>query len=185
MSNSADAVQAVTDALATYLTTQITGLTVFKEWPAANQKLVYPTLTIFTGDQPFTPLGPYEIARTTPAVDNTVIQTLVVGEYDLKMQLDLWCSDKVMRAKYLGLIVDALSPDIQPLGLRIQLASYYNEWAQYDVDGHQNVDDEAAAQRQERRAKIRVLVNVKAIRQKTGFAMINLETDLSTPDNIT
>jgi hypothetical protein len=169
--------QAATDALVTYLQGAISGLAVKSEWPGANEKLVYPTLTIFAGKVPTMNRMVETLSVTTPDVNNQVVATEVVGEHDFKMQLDLWCSSKSQRNTILGQLFAAIN---KPVSLALQLTSYFNDWVCYSIDGHQYMDDEAAAQRQERRVKIDLLVNCRAIRQSTYYAMKHLESQIGT-----
>jgi hypothetical protein len=183
---SKDAADAVLDNLATYLAAQVPGLTVRKEWPSANQALVYPSLTIFSGQVTYTPLQPYETARTAPDVNNQVVSTLVVGEWDGKLQLDLWCRNKVERQNIGKQVRDAINKQVNPQGLSLQMADYFNEWVRFDVDSYNQVDEEAGVQRQEFRTKLSLLFNVKEVAQKTDFGMITIiDTQTTTTDTIT
>ena len=183
MPNASHAVEAAVGNLAAYLRAQVTGLTVLDEWPTANQKLAYPTVTLFSGKITTMNRAPELIAQTDPDVDNKVTATEVIGEHDFKLQLDLWCSSKPQRNTVIKQITDAINAksldstgDNNPAGLSLQCANYFNDWIRYDIDGQQYVDDEAAAQRQERRVRIDLLVNCRAIQERTYYAMVNIET---------
>lgn len=185
MPNASHAIQSCLSALASYLAGHVTGLTVFTEWPSANQQLVYPSLTIFTGQVKIMNRQPEQVAITTPDVDNKVTVTEVIGEYDAKMQLDLWCATKLQRDTVLGQVLDAInlattSSNPQGVnnaaGLSLQLSDYFNEWVRFDLDAFTYMDDEAAAQRQERRVKIDLLLNCRAINQRTLYAIIQGQT---------
>lgn len=184
MANSAHAVQSVLLNLVAYIKAQVPALTVLNEFPAANVKLTYPSLSVFSQPAKFTNHMPVVLATTTP-VAGQVTATEDVGEYDLKMQLDLWTRTKPERDTILGQVLDAINAAVadttgnnNSMGLQLQLADYFNEWARYDIDGHQYLDDEAAAQRQERRVKIDVLANVRAIRQRTYYAMSHIQANV-------
>ena len=193
-------VQAVTNALAAYLKTSVPSLkAVNKEWPDANVTVKYPSVTIMAGRTPLTNKMAEQIACTEPDEDGKVTATYVVGQYDYKIQLDLWCRTRPERETMLAAIIDAinaqsmdLSGKNNPLGLSLQLADYYDEWVHLDIDGHQDIDDEAGVQRQERRAKVDLLVNVRAIKQRTLYAMKKIEIAVGvgldaaplTPDDI-
>lgn len=183
MPNLSDPVQAVTELLRTTMAAAISGLTVLDEWPNANQKLTYPSLTLFSKSPRYMALPNEEIARTAPDVDNKCLVTYIVGEYDYRMQLDLWCANKVSRGVTLGAVLAFL--DAQSMvalggnkaaGLSLTLTNYFNTIARLDYDGHQNIDDEAGAERQERRVKIDLLVNVRAIRQRSMYAIKSIQT---------
>lgn len=171
------------DALKTYLTAQIPSLTVRTEWPDPNQKLIYPCLTLFQGKITTMNRPPEIVSKTAPDVNNQIVVTEIIGEHDFQVQMDLWCSDRVMRDKYLSLVIDAINAQVadstgnnNAAGLSLQLTNYYNDWARFDVDSNENVDDAAGVQRRERRAKIILLANCRAIRQRTYYAMINIQS---------
>lgn len=186
MSNPSHAVQASVDALQAYLIASVPGLAVLNEWPAANQKLSYPSVTVTAGQVKTMNRAPEQIATTTPDPRTfQVVATEVIGEHDFKLQLDLWTANKVDRNKYLGLLFNAInaaavdaSGKNKPLGLSLQLPDYFNDWVRFDIDGHVLMDDVAAAERQERRAKVDVLVNCRAIQLRTYYAMVNIETNV-------
>lgn len=165
-----------------YLTMAVPGLTVIPEWPGANEPLVYPTASLFSGMVQTKNRAPEAVAVTDPDADNKVTVTQVVGEHDFKLQLDLWCGTRQERDTVLGQVIAAINAQCQAptgedraAGLSLQLEAYYNEWARFDIDGSRYVDDEAAAQRQERRAKLDLLVNCRALNQRTYYAMKSIE----------
>lgn len=197
----------VIEALQAFLQTTIPGLTVYTEWPYANQQLKYPTVTITKRLQKREPLNPIEtIASTVPDVNNKVIVTQAVAEWDATWQLDLWADSKQMRSEMTQKLIEAIniqevSPvyitpppvkvsDIDPKiyavgaareddGLRLQLLRYFNIWADYQIQDSQEVDDEQAAQRQERRTKINMLVNFREIRQRSYYAIKKAQIGLA------
>lgn len=176
-------------ALQTYLAAAITGLTVRDEWPNANQKLIFPSVTLTAGKVTTMNRAPEQMSVTTP-VANQVTATECIGEHDFKLQVDLWTRTKIERDTILGQILNALSPipvgnggANRCAGLSLQLSNYYNDWVRFDVDGHELVDDEAAAQRQERRARIDLLVNCRAIQLRTYYAMVSIQTNVGASSN--
>jgi hypothetical protein len=170
------AADACLDGLAAYLAGKITNLSIDTEWPDPNRKLVYPHATLFhvKGQSLNTP--PTVIAQTTPDEDNLITVTQVTGFLDFKIQIDLWTGTKAERDEYLGKILDAmdyqaLHEDSAPSGLSLCLTNYYNEYARFDLDSYEHIDDEAAVQRGERRCKIELLVNTREVKQRTYYAM--------------
>lgn len=176
-------VKEMTKALAARLGL-IPGLTVRDGFPAANLALVMPSLTITVGEPEFMNLQPYEITRTAPNVGNQTTVKRVVGQYDFRLQLDLWARSTTERDAFFELIFAKLNPDVEPMGLRLKLTAYHDEWVAFSLDKHQIVDDEAGAQRQEWRMRFDLLATCKAILSKDEFAMIDIENLLSTPDTI-
>lgn len=171
-------------ALAVRLRT-IPTLTVIENWPTANQTLAYPSLSITTGKPEFMNLQPYLLSKTDPDPSTHQITVKrIVGQYDVAFQLDLWCRNQVERNAYFDLLFAKLNPDVVPMGLRLQLSAYHNQWASFAMTGQQYMDDEAAAQRQEWRCKLDLVGSCKAVLANTETAMITIENQLTTPDTI-
>jgi hypothetical protein len=64
----------------------------------------------------------------------------------------------------------------RPDGLSLKLRGYNEHvYARFDLDTTECIDDEASAQRQERREKITVLVNTREIRKQTYYAMKSIQ----------
>jgi len=170
-------------ALQEWLTSQITGLTVRDEWPYGNQQLAYPLCTLFAGRAKRMPLMPETVAVTDPDENNQVLATEVVAEYDFTIQLDLWCRNKLERKQQLAKLLTAFNfAEVdntganKPDGLTLILSNYFNMPVRYEVDTHQHRDDEQAAERQERRETMMLLVNLREIRTRTYYAMKTTET---------
>lgn len=178
-----EALEALVAALATHLTT-ITGLTVLKEFPAANQVLTYPSVTITSGKPEFANFSPYQHSQTEPTEEFETTTVLIVGACDAKLQLDLWCRNKKERRTMLGLLFAKLNPDVSPMGLSLQLTAYHDLWARVDFIGQEFLDDEGSAQRQEWRTKLDLLANMKVALSKEEYSINTIENNLTTPDTI-
>lgn len=173
------------DALSTYLLGRIPALTIYREWPYGNQKLKYPTVALTHSRPQIMNLPPETIAVGAPNNKGQVVATEIVGEVDFKIYMDLWTANKADRDIYLGLLIGAINAQVDdasgnnnPAGLSLQLTSYFNDWVRYDLDGYNHIDDEAAAQRQERRAKIDLLVNARIIQRRTYYQMSTIEAEV-------
>jgi hypothetical protein len=155
------------------------------DFPAANVPLSMPSLSLFASAPEYTPLDPYPLSSSE--VDDEPTQRVlkyVVGMYDVPLQLDLWCRDKVERSNLLEEFMDAINPIIIPGGVSLQLTGYHGVWCRYDLTGFQQDDGEASSQRGEWRVRINVLANTRAVKSRTEFVMKEFETNLETPDTI-
>jgi len=181
---SSKAVHTMKERLGAYLKAQVPVIQeVLNEWPEANQQLKYPSLVI-TGNSPeYSNLMTYAL-NMDPVVDNKRKVRYVIGQYDLNMQVTVWCRNKKERLDIHELIFKAMNPQVEPAGLVLTLTDYFSIQASYDIAGHQLPDDEEAAQRREWRATLQVLGHVKAIIEKEEFSMATIETTLETPDTI-
>lgn len=178
------------DGLAAWLRANITGLTVLDEWPYGNQQLTYPSVTLFAGEATRMPVMPEIIATTTPDVNNKIVATEVVADYDFEIQLDLWAKDKLERKQTLAKLLTAFASQSMdqtgknnPDGLTLILANYFNTPVRFEIKSHKHKDDEQAAERQERRELVRVLVNLREIRQRSYYAMRTIETHVGAQSN--
>ncbi len=176
-------------ALSDFIAAGVEGLTVINEWPYGNEPLKYPSMTITVQKPKRTPMMPYDDSQTQPDQNNKIIVNEVVAEWDFSLQLDLWCADKSQRKEITEKVL--LLFQSQPVdGLSLTLDDMFGSIARYEIDTVEPVDDEAAAQRQERREKIMVISNFFEIRQKSYYAIRKTEihtqvaTDISGPGGI-
>jgi hypothetical protein len=168
--------------LVAFIKAQISGLTVLDEFPYSNQTLAMPSLTISTNKPKRTPqANAIQTAVTSPNDAGQVTANLYVADWDDTFQLDLWTRNKSERQNYTTLILNLFNSqqdaagNNQPDGLSLQMAAHFNEWCRYEIDSVQCVDDSAAAERQERREKITVLMNCREITQRTYYAITQLQ----------
>lgn len=173
MQSKIGAVDACVDEFNSYVKSKIPALEVLTEWPAANQKLNYPSVTITVGKDKRTPIQPETICVSQPDEDGKAIERLAIAHYDIPMQLDLWCRTLKERRQYLNAIMDLFNGDILkdtgPYGLSLKLTNYFDLFARYEVDTHEFRDDEIAVERQERRAMISLLVNTREIVERSMY----------------
>jgi hypothetical protein len=186
------AVDAAVDGLNTFLAAQIPALTVLTEWPAANKKLNYPSVTLTVGLDKRTPIQPETYSVGAPNGSGQVVEALVVADYEIQIQLDLWTRNVAERRQYLNAIIAlfnaALIADTGPAGLSLELTNYFNIFARYTIDTHEFRDDELAVERQERRARISLLVNTREIVNRTMYAINTIVVDVgvtTSPEEMT
>jgi hypothetical protein len=164
--------------LVAFLKANTTGLTVIDEWPYGNQKIAMPSATISTTKPKRMPAMPVQISVTEPDINGQVVANEYVADWDDVFQIDLWCRNKVERTSFTSQILGLFnSQELNPEGvdgLSLQMTTYFNEWCRYEIDTVECVDDAAAAERQERREKIMVLVNCREIVQRTYYAIKTL-----------
>lgn len=169
--------------LAQFIRTNLTALTVKEEWPYANEKLDFPALTISSIDKPKRmPQYPYPVSDPI-LVDGMLNVNMLVATWDFQLQLDVWCRSKLERKQYTDAIIALFNSqeiDQTPDGLSLTVTNYFSEIFRFEIQDIMCVDDEAAAQRQERREKITVLVNCNEIRVKKYYAMNTIQTFVGT-----
>lgn len=179
-------------ALAEHIRCHIKGLDVLEEWPTANQKLNYPSVTITTGEPKRTPWRPY-VVRRTPADHCGIAKAYIaVAMWDDVFQMDLWTRTKPERKrvaqKLLTLFNDQQDPDggmeWTPDGLSLKMDGNHGELCRYEIQSAKCMDDEAAAQRQERRQMFKVIINFREVRERSYYTMkqIQVAGDMTTSE---
>lgn len=163
--------------LANFISTNIPALTVKQEWPYANEPLKFPSLTISTNEPKRTPIMPVLLSQTAPDVNHKITITEAVAWWDDTFQLDLWTRNKAERRDFTDQIIALFNSQMSVTGndgLALPMTDHFNELCSYEITTIKCVDDEAAAQRQERREMIKVIINCRELRQRVVYAMVNI-----------
>lgn len=150
-------------------------------WPSPNQHLQYPSVTVVTKIPKYTPLSPYVVGKDPIGVDGTMRYRTNVGMYDLSIQLDIWVAYKIQRDQMVEELIHAFNTDPAVPGIRLQLPDYFNEWVQLSISSVQYLDDEQAVQRNEWRAMVQVLSNLRVIKEQVGFPIRSVDSNLDIP----
>lgn len=178
--------KAVIEALGTHLKTSIPALEqVIYDFPAANIQLKYPSLSIISGNPQFLPeCGPYILDQDDTGTNHKAKVRRVVGTYEFNLQLDFWCRDKVERNKIYDAFFQAFNPEVDPMGLNLQLSRYHDIWCRFDQTGYRYEDSEISSQRGEWRVIVTLLAQCRAVLEKEEFIIETIENNLTTPDTI-
>jgi hypothetical protein len=175
---------AVQRAIATYLKTSVPSLQgVYDDWPSPSQKLKYPSASLFMGSQKFMNGLPYEISRVA-GVNNTLVTTRIVGIYEMRLQLDVWCATKADRHQMFESIFLALNPKKETNGFNLILADYFNLPMHVSLLGFDYVNTEQESERSEWRTKFDLVADTKAAIQSVDYPITTIENNLETPDVI-
>jgi len=157
-----------------YLEQEMTDLeSVYDEFPNHNEKMVLPCASVITvGTPTLTNLMPYTFKKEVDPdnADNDLVYD-VIGQYDARIQLDLWTEYKIQRGRLLDIFDNALNKqqiesDL-PSGLSLILSDYYSAIARYDNVGYTYMDSEENSQKDEWRVKVDLLVNYPKIKVKS------------------
>jgi len=144
----------------------------YDQFPASNMTLRTPSVSILMQAPEFSPsLNPYPVNPVDPAdiVNSKSNLNYVVGEYDAKIQMDLWTGNKEERDDLTDALFNALNPDVTPMGLRLVLEEYFGCIASFLYVGHNFEDSEITSQTDEWRTTFELLVTCKAVRTKKEF----------------
>lgn len=157
-----------------YLEQEMTDLeSVYDEFPNHNEKMVLPCASVITvGTPTLTNLMPHTFKKEVDPdnADNDLVYD-VIGQYDARIQLDLWTEYKIQRGRLLDIFDNALNKqqiesDL-PSGLSLILSDYYSAIARYDNVGYTYMDSEENSQKDEWRVKVDLLVNYPKIKVKS------------------
>lgn len=161
---------------------------VLEDWPDPNLALDYPSISIFTQPATHRPYPPYLLSSEDSEDGNSVISKHVVGDYEWKLQLDMWCSSKPQRNALYEAFYRAFNSQFvdginEMVGISLSLVDYHNVLARYDLlEYNYDTDNEAATQRKEWRAKMTVISHCKAIlvRQDPKIKTLEIHSDIRT-----
>lgn len=176
-----NAIGAMNKALSKFLLANVASLEMAIDgWPAPNQKLKYPAISIFAKIPKYTHLQPYVIKKNA-IVNHRATVLRCVGMYDFELQMDLWCSYKPQRDSLVENVINAFNLDPDSPGANLILEDYYNEPIHLSMASVQYMQDEAAAERNEWRAMLTIECNLRVITSQTNYLMENIENTLETP----
>jgi hypothetical protein len=177
-------------ALAAHIVSLMPELTdVMNEWPEANESLEYPVLSMIQGNPQYSNMIPEFVSKTDLDAEKKTVSKWVVGMWDWKVQLDLWCGNKEERSTLSEKLFDIMNPDTVHAdgvknGLRLQLSNYHDVWVEFDISDQKVEDDEIGSQRREWRMQFTLLGNVNRIIERTDYGMETIENNVSIVDNI-
>ena len=174
----------VPKVLGEYLKSNVSGIReYYDEFPNASMSMRTPSVSVITKSYEFSPeMNPYKTKAVDPGdiVANKAKVLYVVGDYEVGIQLDIWCGSKEERDDYFDAVFNALNPLISPMGLTLNMDEYFGCLCDYLYVGHEFADSEERSQRDEWRATLSLLATCKAIRDRKEFII----TDTPTPAEI-
>ena len=156
---------------------------VFYEFPEGNRRLKYPSMSILSGSPTFTNQQRY-IYDTGTVASNQAEVKYVIGQFELNLQLDLWCRTKEERHDKTQELIEALNSEDRTNGLSLVLEKYHGVIARYDFVGYSFDDEESESQRKEWRATLRVLAHCDAITARKQYIIDETEVTVELPDEI-
>ena len=161
---------------------------VLEEWPNANMDMIYPTMSVISQPIEFIPHSPNVILHETivGGDDDGQLRVLYdVGQYNMRIQIDIWCENKESRGLYYEEFKDAFDKQFLdsnlPTGASIGLIDYYNSIARYDIIGYNYPDDGNSSQIGEHRIKIDLTANFRRLKEVIRAKMVDivLEDEIS------
>jgi hypothetical protein len=172
--------EVIPKALGKYLLDNVEGLKeYYDQFPAPNMSINTPSVSILMKAPVFSPraeIYPVEDINPLNITDNKSRVDWVVGEYEVKIQMDLWARNKEERDDLTDALFNGLNPDIQPMGLRLVLDEYFYCIADYLYVGHNFEDNEITAQTDDWRTTFEILVTCKAVRTRKEFIITSTPT---------
>lgn len=154
--------RALAEALAAKLRTAVPSFAeVYPEWPEMNQQLVYPSCAITTREPVYTRCAPY-LLSIGDVVNNQATSIYCVGEFEARVQLDIWTRYKIERDTFYDRVFQVLEP-ASGLGLALQLSDYFDQWATVTQLSFKFDENPEAVARKEWRVFVELAVTCKAI----------------------
>jgi len=153
------------------------------DFPEANKSLVYPSVSLFVQAPEYTPeMNPYLhnfVDISQPMAPKHKVR-YVSGEYDWKIQADIWCQYKEERHRLYDQFYKAFNSQFPTLGLTLEMKDYFEVLCRYDMIGFNYGDDgELSSQTKEWRVKIDIIGHCKAIIERTESIIETTELDVT------
>lgn len=175
--------------LATYLQAEVPELlSVSPTWPDPKQPLITPCASIILqGNPSYIDLMPTIYSRIVdPGDANKDLVRYMAGQYEMNLQIDLWCEYKLERADIYQKVANAFNKQFiiglrESTGLTLELDDYYSMFAAYDIVGYNFPEDEQSSQRSEWRVMVQVSCIHSKIVEKSEYRMeeITLKHEIS------
>ena len=164
--------RAIVDELAQYIEAAIPSIgEVIRHFPDPNTALRIPSISIHGFAPEFAPeLSPWPYnkaaldATTEEQISNAV--KWVTGEWQLRLQVDIWAGSHAERHSIFEQFFQALAAQFPVMGLSLGLSEYHNVIARYDFVGADFTDTEEQIQRREYRTRVDLLAHCAAITER-------------------
>ena len=185
--------RAIAEALANDIAGRSLGFAqVLPEWPEANTLMTFPAATVETLGQPqYERCAPYILSMGAVA-NNKATNLYIVGEYALQIQLDIWAKYKLQRDSLYEAVFQAIqAPNTANNwrgsgGYSLQLAAYYNEWANFTLKGYKFMDEGESLREKTWRAILQLEASCRAVSTTSDYIITQPPVlTFSTPDSIT
>lgn len=156
--------------LALHLRAQMPELAeVLEDWPEDNYAIRYPSISIFTKGPVHRPFSATQLSQLDSDDGKKVLVLSDIGDYEWRLQLDMWCGNKPERHALYERFYQAFNSQFiedskEMAGISLPLVDYHNTMARYDLLSYDfDTDNEAATQRKEWRAKMVVIAHCRAV----------------------
>ena len=189
MSDPASPITEVTRELAKYIENNMDKIvSVNDEWPNPNEELETPSMTITSVSPEYVDHPPTVISKKELASGKLKV-LYEIGQYNLRMQLDIWADYKDQRGELYEQFDNAFNKAFleqdKPRGLILNLPNYHNQLVNYTQMGYNFPDSENNSQTGEWRVKIDLIVNFRRVKEVTRNKMdeIKLTSDITDDNN--
>lgn len=181
--------ESVVKELAKFLKTNMPDIQeAFAEFPAANQTLKMPCLSVITRNQNYTGINPYVVSKVLPQESPAPQIAKVmkaVGIWVITLQVDIWAAYKPKREQLIQQLIRAFNQNMDVPGISLKLGSYFDEWVRFSLSGEiQKNGDEEGSQRGEWRAIATITCDCRQIEEYVAPVITTIENTVETPNSI-
>jgi len=156
------------------------------DFPEPNFRLEMPSISVIAPRMEFEPRNnPYLQNPVNPdeIKDSQAQVNWIIGDYEMSLQLDLWCGNKEELDDVFSELFEILNPGIKP-GVNIKMPQYFNAICSFLYVSHDRNNEERESTQDEWRITLNVLATCKAIRSRKQFiieeTIIEPESEIST-----
>ena len=180
--------EAVTKTLANHLDASVERLRqTIIGFPSHSKRLRMPSVSISAPAPQFTPkMNPHKrTAIDTDAIeDHKTDVEWIIGDYDFKLQLDLWCGSKEELDDLFDDLFNALNPEIDPMGVRLNMEEYHGLICDYIYVTHTRANSSQSSTKDEWRITLSVMATCNALRVRSEYVIDKTEVYVEAATNI-
>lgn len=148
----------------------------FPQWPSGQEAMDMPCLSIIAvGTPAFTMRHHVGLNMAPSETEGKNLVRYITGDWEHKLQIDLWCEYKAQRELILQKIVDYFDSQFvsgdQPSGVRLSMPDYFDSIASYILKGYNYMDSEDSAKTSEWRVKFDVVCDSPKVVEKDEYVM--------------
>lgn len=157
------------------------------EFPAPNQPLQYPSVSIFQQSPSFQPMANWvlfkgSVIASGPDAGKYPVKR-IIGQFNFQIQLDFWTRSKPERNKIFEEFLAAFHKD-RVSGVSLQMADYHNIWIHHSLDAFTLETSDMESTKNEWRSKVNLVANCYAVAEANEYLMETIENKIELPPAI-
>lgn len=160
----------VLETLGAYLKSNVSGVRqVIHGFPEPNINMKFPSISVLSKKPGYAGVDPYEYSKGQVSGTKAKVK-FVVGQYDWKIQVDLWHLTREELDDLYEKFFSAVNPDIpDKSGLVLTMDKYHGNTCEYTMTAMQPMTEASESRRKQWRISIDLVANCLAIIEKEQY----------------